>query len=147
MTTCIDVTLPPPPKPAKILLVVAVALVDADGRILLAQRPAGKEMAGLWEFPGGKIKEFETPEMALCRELREELNIETSPGCLYPLSFASHAYEGFHLLMPLYMCRVWRGTPEPKEGQKLVWAQVNQLSDYEMPPADVPLVAALRDKL
>ena len=147
MSTCIDVTLPVPPKPAKLLLVVAVALIDADGRVLLAQRPSGKEMAGLWEFPGGKIKEFETPEMALCRELREELNIETSPSCLYPLSFASHAYEAFHLLMPLYVCRVWRGTPEPKEGQKLVWAHVNQLSEFEMPPADVPLVAALRDRL
>jgi 8-oxo-dGTP diphosphatase len=147
MTTCIDVTLPPSPPPTKILLVVAVALIDADGRVLLASRPAGKEMEGLWEFPGGKIKDLETPEMALCRELREELNIETSPTCLYPLTFASHAYEAFHLLMPLYMCRVWRGTPEPKEGQKLAWARLDQLHEFEMPPADVPLVAALRDKL
>ena len=145
--SCIDVTLPPPPPFQKLLLVVAVALIDVDGRILLAQRPAGKDMAGLWEFPGGKVKDTETPEEALCRELREELNIETSPGCLYPLSFASHAYEAFHLLMPLYICRVWRGMPEPKEGQTLVWAHINQLSDFAMPPADVPLVAALRDKL
>ena len=145
--SCIDVTLPAPLPFQKLLLVVAVALIDADGRVLLAQRPQGKEMAGLWEFPGGKIKETETPEAALCRELREELNIETSPNCLYPLSFASHAYEAFHLLMPLYVCRVWRGTPKPVEGQTLVWAHIHQLSEFEMPPADVPLVAALRDKL
>ena len=145
--SCIDVTLPPPPPFKKMVLVVAVALIDADGRILLAQRPAGKDMAGLWEFPGGKVKSDETPENALCRELREELNIETSPNCLYPLTFASHAYEAFHLLMPLYICRVWRGTPEPKEGQKLSWAHINQLHEFEMPPADVPLIASLRDRL
>lgn len=145
--SCIDVTAPIPPKPAKLVLVVAVALIDADGRVLLAQRPAGKEMAGLWEFPGGKVNELETPEMALCRELREELNIETSPSCLYPLTFASHAYEKFHLLMPLYVCRKWHGTPQSVEGQKLSWVRINQLHEFEMPPADVPLIAALRDWL
>ncbi len=144
--TCIDVTVPVYPF-QKLVLVVAVALLDADGRVLIAQRPAGKEMAGLWEFPGGKVNDNETPEMALCRELREELNIDTSPGCLYPLAFASHAYEKFHLLMPLYVCRVWRGTPQSVEGQKLQWVRINQLDEFEMPPADVPLVAALRDKL
>jgi 8-oxo-dGTP diphosphatase len=149
--SCIDVTLPAPPPFQvpfqKLLLVVAVALIDADGRVLLAQRPAGKDMTGLWEFPGGKVGDTETPEQALCRELREELNIETSPSCLYPLTFASHAYEKFHLLMPLYMCRVWHGTPQPAEGQRLSWVHINNLGDYDMPPADVPLVAALRDKL
>ncbi|MDX1922557.1 MAG: 8-oxo-dGTP diphosphatase MutT [Alphaproteobacteria bacterium] len=145
--SCIDVTAPIPPNPAKLVLVVAVALIDADGRVLLAQRPAGKEMAGLWEFPGGKVNQLETPEMALCRELREELNIETSPGCLYPLTFASHAYEKFHLLMPLYVCRMWHGTPQSVEGQKLSWVRINQLHEFEMPPADVPLIAALRDWL
>ncbi len=128
-----------------LLLVVAGALVDAEHRVLLAQRPQGKDMAGLWEFPGGKVKESETPERALCREVREELNIEISPSDLTPLSFASHAYKTFHLLMPLYGCRVWRGTPEPKEGQTLVWAHLHQLHEFDMPPADVPLVAALRE--
>lgn len=145
--SCIDVTLPAAPPFQKMVLVVAVALLDADGRVLIAQRPAGKEMAGLWEFPGGKVNDQETPEMALCRELREELNIETSPSCLYPLTFASHAYEKFHLLMPLYVCRMWRGTPQSVEGQKLQWVRINQLDEFEMPPADVPLIAALRDKL
>jgi 8-oxo-dGTP diphosphatase len=145
--SCIDVTLPLPPKPAPVLLVVAVALIDADGRVLLAQRPAGKHMAGLWEFPGGKVNANETPEQALCRELFEELNIETSPSCLYPLSFASYAYEKFHLLMPLYQCRVWRGIPHPAEGQRLAWVAINDLGNYEMPPADMPLVAALRDSV
>ncbi|NDE89712.1 MAG: 8-oxo-dGTP diphosphatase MutT [Alphaproteobacteria bacterium] len=148
--SCVDVTLPPQQsasKPAPLVLVVAGALIDADGRVLLARRPPGKAMAGLWEFPGGKVHEKETPEQALCRELREELGIETSPGCLYPLSFASHAYEAFHLLMPLYICRVWNGVPEPKEGQKLAWVRIDQLGEFEMPPADVPLIAALRDKL
>jgi 8-oxo-dGTP diphosphatase len=145
--SCIDVTLPPAPKPAPIVLVVAVALIDVDGRILLAQRPDGKDMAGLWEFPGGKVQNNETPEHALCRELREELNIETSPSCLYPITFASHAYETFHLLMPLYVCRQWHGTPQSLEGQKIIWVHPDQLQNYEMPPADVPLISALRERL
>jgi 8-oxo-dGTP diphosphatase len=128
-------------------LVAAVALIDADGRVLLARRPAGKEMAGLWEFPGGKIHEGETPEAALVRELREELGIEVEPACLAPLTFASHAYEKFHLLMPLFVCRKWRGNARPLEGQELKWARVEKLADYPMPPADVPLVAMLRDFL
>jgi 8-oxo-dGTP diphosphatase len=136
---------PPPPKP--LLLVVACALLDADGRILLAQRPEGKSMAGLWEFPGGKLAEGETPEAALIRELREELGVETREACLAPLFFASHGYEGFHLLMPLYVCRRWEGQPTPREGQRLAWVRPEQLRDYPMPPADVPLVALLRDFL
>lgn len=129
------------------LLVAAVALIDAEGRVLLAQRPAGKAMAGLWEFPGGKLQEGETPEQALVRELREELAITVAPEALTPLAFASHAYADFHLLMPLYACRVWQGTPQPMEGQSLVWAHPAQLSDYPMPPADLPLVEALRRRL
>ncbi|GAA3858207.1 (deoxy)nucleoside triphosphate pyrophosphohydrolase [Celeribacter arenosi] len=125
----------------------AVALVDTDGRILLAQRPAGKSMAGLWEFPGGKVEPGETPEAALVRELHEELGIETWNSCLSPLTFASHAYADFHLLMPLFVCRKWNGTPVPKEGQTLAWARVNELRDYEMPPADIPLIPILRDVL
>lgn len=144
--SCIDVTLPLA-KPAPLLLVVAAALIDADGRVLLAQRPAGKDMAGLWEFPGGKIRENETPEQALCRELREELTIETSPGCLFPIAFASHAYDAFHLLMPLYVCRVWRGVPTAAEGQKFVWVRPENLHEFAMPPADMPLVSVLRDRL
>ncbi len=144
--SCVDVTLPPV-KPQPVLLVVACAILDADGRVLLTQRPKGKDMAGLWEFPGGKVNANETPEMALCRELKEELGVQTSPGCLYPATFASHAYEKFHLLMPLYICRVWQGTPTPHEGQQLAWVRVNEMNNYEMPPADVPLVAALRDLL
>ncbi|WP_344843338.1 8-oxo-dGTP diphosphatase MutT [Celeribacter arenosi] len=131
----------------KIILVSAVALVDTDGRILLAQRPAGKSMAGLWEFPGGKVEPGETPEAALVRELHEELGIETWNSCLSPLTFASHAYADFHLLMPLFVCRKWNGTPVPKEGQTLAWARVNELRDYEMPPADIPLIPILRDVL
>lgn len=145
--SCIDVTLPPAPKSGKLLLVSAVALIDADGRILLAQRPVGKDMAGLWEFPGGKIHEGETPEDALVRELKEELGLETSPACLSPIAFASHAYEKFHLLMPLYICRNWRGTIEAREGQALRWVMPSELSSFPMPPADVPLVAALLDAL
>ncbi|MCU0887160.1 MAG: (deoxy)nucleoside triphosphate pyrophosphohydrolase [Rubritepida sp.] len=129
------------------LLVVACALLDADGRILLAQRPEGKSMAGLWEFPGGKLAEGETPEAALIRELREELGIETRAACLAPLFFASHGYERFHLLMPLYVCRKWSGRPTPREGQTLAWVRPEKLRDYPMPPADVPLVALLRDFL
>ena len=133
------------PEPLPVLLVAAVALVDADGRVLIAQRPAGKEMAGLWEFPGGKVGEGETPEAALIRELEEELGIDTEESCLAPFSFASHGYERFHLLMPLYVCRVWKGQARPREGQALKWVRVSELGDYPMPPADVPLVAMLRD--
>lgn len=128
-------------------LVAAVALVDADGRVLLARRPAGKEMAGLWEFPGGKVHDGETPEGALVRELKEELGIDVQPSCLAPLTFASHAYEKFHLLMPLYVCRKWEGQARPLEGQELKWVRVEKLADHPMPPADVPLVAMLRDLL
>jgi len=131
----------------KTLLVSAVALIDADGRVLLAQRPEGKSMAGLWEFPGGKIETGETPEAALIRELHEELGIDTWESCLAPLTFASHAYDDFHLLMPLFACRKWKGTPHPKEGQALKWVRANALRDYPMPPADVPLISILRDWL
>lgn len=131
----------------KTLLVSAVALIDADGRVLLAQRPEGKSMAGLWEFPGGKIETGETPEAALIRELHEELGIDTWESCLAPLTFASHAYDDFHLLMPLFACRKWQGTPHPKEGQALQWVRANALRDYPMPPADVPLISILRDWL
>jgi len=136
------------PAPARaVLLVAAVALIDADGRVLLARRPAGKAMAGLWEFPGGKLHAGETPEQALVRELHEELGVDTRQSCLAPIGFASHAYEDFHLLMPLYVCRVWRGQPEPREGQELAWVRPARLGDYAMPPADAPLVAQLRDLL
>jgi len=130
-----------------IVLVSAVALVDADGRVLLAQRPAGKTMAGLWEFPGGKIGPGETPEGALIRELAEELGIDVAASCLAPLTFASHSYPDFHLLMPLYVCRKWAGIPVPREGQQLTWVRPARLGDYPMPPADKPLVAMLRDLL
>jgi 8-oxo-dGTP diphosphatase len=137
----------PAPVGKPVLLVVAVALIDVDGRVLLARRPRGKEMAGLWEFPGGKVHAGETPEMALVRELREELGIDTAASCLAPLTFASHSYDAFHLLMPLFACRVWDGMVTPLEGQELVWVRVNALSHYPMPPADVPLIAMLRDLL
>jgi len=127
--------------------VVACALIDADKRVLIAQRPEGKSMAGLWEFPGGKIDAGETPEHALVRELREELGIETATSCLAPIAFASHGYEKFHLLMPVFACRKWVGTPQPREGQALKWVKPAELSRYPMPPADVPLVALLRDLL
>jgi 8-oxo-dGTP diphosphatase len=130
-----------------ILTVVAVALVDVDGRVLLAQRPEGKSMAGLWEFPGGKIAPGETPEAALIRELREELGIDVAEACLAPFTFASHRYERFHLLMPLYVCRRWKGTPAPQEGQQLAWVRPARLGEYPMPPADKPLVALLQDLL
>jgi len=130
-----------------ILLVAAVALVDIDGRVLISRRPEGKHLEGLWEFPGGKIHDGETPEMALIREMREELAIDTAESCLAPLTFASHSYPDFHLLMPLYVCRRWKGTVTPLEGQDLKWVRPNALRDYPMPPADVPLVAILRDWL
>ncbi len=130
-----------------IVLVSAVALVDVDGRVLITQRPVGKAMAGLWEFPGGKVESGETPEAALIRELAEELGIETWQSCLAPLTFASHAYDDFHLLMPLFACRKWQGTPVAREGQALKWVKVFDLRNYAMPPADVPLVAMLRDLL
>jgi 8-oxo-dGTP diphosphatase len=129
------------------LLVAAVALIDVDGRVLLAQRPPGKSMAGQWEFPGGKLDEGETPEQALVRELDEELGIDVSASCLAPFAFASHDYDRFHLLMPLYLCRRWQGTAIPREGQRLAWVAPSRLADYPMPPADVPLVAMLRDWL
>jgi 8-oxo-dGTP diphosphatase len=127
----------------KIVLVAACALVDADGRVLIAQRPAGKTMAGLWEFPGGKIEDGEQPEQSLIRELKEELGIVVSEACLAPLTFASHSYPDFHLLMPLYVCRRWEGTVTAKEGQQLAWVKPNRLREYEMPPADVPLISHL----
>ena len=130
-----------------ILTVVAVALVDVDGRVLLAQRPPGKPMAGLWEFPGGKIHVGESPEAALIRELKEELDIDVTQACLAPFTFASHRYETFHLLMPLYVCRRWNGTLRPLEGQVLAWVRPAKLGDYPMPPADRPLVAMLQDLL
>ena len=130
-----------------VLLVVAVALVDADRRVLIAQRPAGKAMAGLWEFPGGKVEPGETPEAALIRELAEELGISTRQACLAPVTFASHSYENFHLLMPLYACRKWQGVPQAREHAALKWVRPQALRDYPMPPADEPLIAALCDLL
>ena len=126
-----------------LVLVAAVALIDGRDRVLLAQRPPGKKMAGLWEFPGGKVEPGETPEQALVRELAEEIALAVDVAALQPLTFASHAYDDFHLLMPLYLCRQWRGAPEGREGQALQWVPVRQLADCAMPPADVPLVAAL----
>jgi len=131
----------------KLVLVSAVALIDPDGRVLLAQRPEGKSMAGLWEFPGGKVETGETPEAALIRELREELGIDTWKSCLAPLTFASHAYDDFHLLMPVFACRKWQGFVRPMEGQVLKWVRVADLRDYPMPQADKPLIAVLRDLL
>ncbi len=131
----------------EVVVVAAVALIDADGRVLLARRPPGKAMAGLWEFPGGKLAPGETPEAALARELKEELAIDVTASCLAPFTFASHGYDGFHLLMPLYVCRVWDGIVRPCEGQELAWVRPESLRDYPMPPADEPLVAMLRDFL
>ncbi|MGF1619258.1 MAG: 8-oxo-dGTP diphosphatase MutT [Rhodomicrobiaceae bacterium] len=131
----------------RLLLVAALALVDEDGRILLTQRPEGKSMAGLWEFPGGKVEKGETPEAALIREIREELGIELRAPCIAPLTFASHSYESFHLLMPLFVCRRWEGDVEPLEGQGLAWVRANRLRDYPMPPADIPLIPVLQDLL
>ena len=130
-----------------ILLVAACALVDPDGRVLLARRPPGRPLAGLWEFPGGKVEPGETPEAALIRELKEELDIEVPAKCLAPLSFASHSYPEFHLLMPLYVCRRWEGDIAPLQGQQLAWVRAQKLADYAMPPADEPLKAVLRDLL
>ncbi|MEE2861831.1 MAG: (deoxy)nucleoside triphosphate pyrophosphohydrolase [Paracoccus sp. (in: a-proteobacteria)] len=128
----------------KTVLVSAVALIDPDGRVLLAQRPEGKSMAGLWEFPGGKVEPGETPEAALIRELDEELGIQTWDSCLAPLTFASHAYETFHLLMPLFACRRWQGIVRPQEGQQLAWVRSADLRSYPMPAADIPLIPALQ---
>jgi 8-oxo-dGTP diphosphatase len=130
-----------------LLLVAACALIDADGRILLARRPEGKKMAGLWEFPGGKLMVGETAEAALIRELKEELGIDVATACLAPFTFASHDYGHFHLLMPLYLCRRWRGVPRAVEGQTLAWVRPDRLADYPMPPADKPLIPLLRDFL
>jgi len=132
---------------APMLLVVAAALVDIDGRVLVQQRPEGKDMAGLWEFPGGKVEPGEGLEQSLIRELREELEIDVTQACLAPFTFASHAYEDFHLLMPLFICRVWQGTPRGVEGQAIQWLRPMRMGDLPMPPADRPLVAMLRDLL
>ncbi|MFZ1725764.1 MAG: 8-oxo-dGTP diphosphatase MutT [Albidovulum sp.] len=132
---------------AKTILVSAVALIDTDGRVLLARRPVGKSLAGLWEFPGGKVEPGETPENALIRELKEELGIDTWSSCLAPLTFASHSYPDFHLLMPLFACRRWQGTPHAREGQELAWVRATNLKNYPMPPADIPLIPVLRDWL
>ncbi|RWE45278.1 (deoxy)nucleoside triphosphate pyrophosphohydrolase [Mesorhizobium sp.] len=131
----------------RLLLVAACALVDADGRVLLAQRPEGKQLAGLWEFPGGKVEPGETPEQCLIRELHEEIGIETEIPCLAPLTFASHSYDDFHLLMPLFVCRRFRGIAQPREGQVLKWVRPKQMRDYPMPPADAPLIPFLIDLL
>jgi len=144
---CFGAEFPLPDGTVPTVLVVAVALVDVDNRVLIARRPEGKRMAGLWEFPGGKVLEGELPESALVRELREELAIDITESCLAPLTFASHLYEDFHLLMPLYACRVWKGILTPREGQELKWVRPVRLVDYEMPPADKPLIALLRDFL
>ena len=130
-----------------VVLVVAAALVDVDGRVLIAKRPEGKALAGLWEFPGGKVEPGERPEAALIRELNEELGIDVQEACLAPFVFASHAYESFHLIMPLYLCRRWSGLVVAREHAALAWVRPNALSDYPMPPADAPLVAWLRDLL
>lgn len=146
MSDCAD--LPKlPAEPVPVVLVAAVALVDRDGRVLLTRRPPGKPMAGLWEFPGGKLGEREAPEAALVRELGEELGIDTAESCLAPIAFASHRYEDFHLLMPLYVCRVWKGVPQAREGQTLKWVRAEHLRNYPMPPADAPLIPVLQDIL
>ena len=133
--------------PVNVLLVSAVIMIDIDGRILLAQRPQGKSMAGLWEFPGGKVEAGETPERALIRELNEELNIDVTEACLAPFVFASHTYEDFHLLMPMFLCRRWDGILTAQEGQILKWVKIQDLEKYDMPPADAPLIAMIRDFL
>lgn len=143
----LDLPRPERPSGLPVLLVAAAALVDGDGKILLAQRPQGKSMAGLWEFPGGKVKAGETPEFALMRELEEELGIETRECCYSPIGFASHSYLDFHLLMPLFVCRVWRGEVQAKEGQSFAWVRPQDMYDYPMPEADIPLVYQIRDRL
>jgi 8-oxo-dGTP diphosphatase len=145
--SCADaLSKPRPEAPAdlKIVLVAAAALVDPDGRVLIAQRPEGKSMAGLWEFPGGKVNEGETPEFALMRELEEELGIETRPTCYLPIGFASHTYDDFHLLMPLFMCRAWKNVPRAREHTALKWVRISDLGQYPMPAADLPLIESLR---
>lgn len=137
----------PAPPSTRLLLVAACALVDADGRVLVAQRPPGRSMAGLWEFPGGKLLPGETPERCLIRELKEELGVDTATSCLAPLAFASHGYETFHLLMPLYVCRVWQGEPAGLEGQALRWLRPRDLRELPMPPADRPLIPVLEELL
>ncbi|NQZ13595.1 MAG: (deoxy)nucleoside triphosphate pyrophosphohydrolase [Alphaproteobacteria bacterium] len=135
------------PSGLPIILVSAVCLIDKEGRIFLAQRPEGKSMSGLWEFPGGKVDEGESPEFALCRELDEELGIDVRECCLTPIAFASHSYEKFHLLMPVYACRMWNGTPQSKEGQAFKWVQPKEMYDMPMPEADIPLIAQILDRL
>ena len=130
-----------------LLLVAAAALIDKDGRVLVAQRPAGKPMAGLWEFPGGKVKDGETPEFALCREIEEELGIEVRECCFTPIAFASHSYKDFHLVMPLYICRMWKGIITPRENQAVKWMKVNELYSLDMPEADVPLISQLMERM
>lgn len=147
MSNCFDAATAEATAPLKIVYVVAVALVDRDGRVLLAQRPAGKKMAGLWEFPGGKIEPGETPEVALVRELYEELGIDTKTSCLAPLTFASHRYDDFHLFMPVFVCRVWQGVVTSKEGQAFAWVYPKDFDKYPMPPADVPLIPILHELL
>lgn len=145
--TCIDVTVPPLAANRPLVLVSAAVLIDGENRLLLARRPKGKNMAGLWEFPGGKVREKETPEAALARELNEELGIMTSTGCFWALTFASYGYPDFHLLMPVFGCRVWTGVPHGREGQELAWVKKEELKDYPMPPADIALVQNLWELL
>ncbi len=144
---CFDAPFRRPDGPVETVLVAAVALVDVDNRVLVARRPEGKTMAGLWEFPGGKVRMGELPEAALVRELKEELGIDITESCLAPFTFASHLYDDFHLLMPLYLCRTWKGEMHPNEGQELKWVRPVRLADLDMPPADRPLIALLRDFL
>jgi 8-oxo-dGTP diphosphatase len=145
--SCLEGPDTPAPAGLPIVFVAAVALIDADNRVLLAQRPAGKSLAGLWEFPGGKIEQGETPEVALQRELHEELGIDIRRACLAPLTFASHSYESFHLFMPLYICRNWDGIATGREGQQLAWVKARDLRSYPMPEADIPLIPMLMDWL
>lgn len=135
------------PAGLPIVLVAAVVLADKDNNVLIAKRPEGKPMAGLWEFPGGKVQQGETPEFALARELEEELNIQTRECCFAPIGFASHSYKDFHLMMPLYVCRMWTGEPQPVEGQELKWVHPNDLAKYDMPEADIPLIYQIQDRL